>query len=354
MNVIELYSLTQWANREVVENQLLGKYQNILNMLLQNNHQFKTLGEDEKNDLLETLKSIDFTILTKDQVDFLDELQILSDIGFYGVSQIKDVLFLNQVTVGTASQELKKVVKNLGEGINKITAISSGLSGLVRDEIGEYQDEVIIRVGFLGDASISNFKHFKDWGDSWYFIGHGIAMAHGVAPENIKIIGATRGSIILELLTNPEIAKTVGSIILWCQKVVKNHLEIKSMLASMKHRKVKDAVLEEHLTKKTAESETYTEDDIDEIMTILIEEIKLNKKLDGDKIETLKKSAIALFDFNRRGGTVKLIAPTKEKDSDEPDPFLKIREIDTKIRDLIIELNIIKLEISGGNQKRLE
>ncbi len=353
MNVDELYSLTQWVHKEVIENKLLEKYQHILNTLTVYHRQFKTMLEDEKNELLEILESIDLTILTKDQVDFLGELQILSDIGYYGISQIKDVLFLNQVTIETAVQKLKKAVQDLGEGTNRITSIYNGLNGLVRDEIGEYQEDVFVRVGFLGKASMSNVEDFKNWGEKWHNIGRGIAMAHNTTPQDIQIVGATRGSVILELVTRPDILATIAAIVLFSQKANMNYLKMKQMAAETRGFDLKNKILEETAKKLDTEAEAQHESGIQNALKILKKELKLTENVDNEKSVALEMAITNLFDFNKQGGEVNFIAP-KQENSDEADEFIKVRKIANDIRNSTNELKRLEHQINESKQKRIE
>ncbi len=366
MNVDELYSLTQWANKEVIKNQLANKYQDLHNRLLQNNHQFGVGHEKEKNELIETLEGIDFTILTKDQVDFLDELQILSEIGFHSISQIKDILFLNNVDVGIAEQKLKKAVQNLSGGITRISSIYKGLNGCVHDEIGGYQEDVFVRIGFHGDAVISNVEDFKDWGEKWHHIGRGIALAHNKTPQDVKIVGATRGSVMLEVVSIPEILATIAAIVLFSQKAKMNYLNMKKVAADTrlinaktKHLDLQNKVLEESAKNLDKEAKAQHEVGIKNALETLKKELNLTDSVDNEKSVALEMAITYLFDFNKQGGAVNFITP-KQEYLDEADEFKKVREIANDIRNSTNELKRLKRQISesnqisDGNQKRIE
>ncbi len=353
MNVVELYNLAKWVNKEIEGVGLLNHYQELYGALRTQARRIKTPSEEQKNGLFKILKSIDFTSLTKDQEAFLDKLDISSAIGLHGIEDIESTLFRNQINPAIREQEFRRLINRLDLGISKMTEIAIVLKGYVRDEIGEYQDEVLIRVGFLGNASMSNVEDFKDWGEKWYFIGRGIAMAHGVSPQDIKIVGATRGSIILELLTDPEIAETVGRIILWSQEFIKNYLVIKKLMASAESSKLKNNPITETLAKQLAEFETHSEDDVNKIAESLIKGLKLKENVSGDAINELKKSIIILFDFNKQGGEVNLITHKQAEDSDKKDKLAEIRKIAKDIKVLEDETKSLEDQINRDNQKRL-
>ena len=73
MNVSELYDLTKWIQSEIVDRQIPQKYQTLQQILQQNaqpNRQ-KQPFENQKDDLIETIKNIRLSQLTKDQLEFL-------------------------------------------------------------------------------------------------------------------------------------------------------------------------------------------------------------------------------------------------------------------------------------------
>ena len=95
MNVSELYSLTFWIDDEIVNTQIPQKYQ-ALNQVLQHNaqpNQQKQPFESQKDDLIETLKKVPLSHLTREQLLFLDSLGIAKAVGFEGVNQLNDILF---------------------------------------------------------------------------------------------------------------------------------------------------------------------------------------------------------------------------------------------------------------------
>jgi hypothetical protein len=109
----------------------------------------------------------------------------------------------------------------------KSEQIKTGLTDCVFEEEYEAENEILMRVSFTGNAPMSNVADFKSWGNIWYDIGRGISMAHGLSPEDIKIVGATKGSIIIELAVIASIATTTSGIILAALKVAEKVRVIK-------------------------------------------------------------------------------------------------------------------------------
>lgn len=199
MNVSELFELTQWITREIEGTQIPQKYQTLQQILQQHSqpNQQKPPFEAQKDDLIKTLKSVPLDQLTRDQIAFLDNLGIANAVGEEGSGQIEDILYKNVIDVATSAQKLLQIHQKISEGISKSDQIKAGLSGCVLEEEYEAENEILMRVSFTGHALMENIKDFKSWGNIWFDIGRGIAMAHDLTPEDIKIVGATKGSIII-------------------------------------------------------------------------------------------------------------------------------------------------------------
>jgi hypothetical protein len=241
--------------------------------------------EGQKVDLIESMKEIDLTRLTKNQVSFLDKLKIYPALGPHGIEEIKNILSRN-LQNSIAMQKIREIHTRLEEGLEQVRLISDALKDCVCDDEEESKDEVLIRVIFLKEASISNVSDFKNWGDTWYLIGHGITLAHNATPQDIKIVGADKGSVILELLTKPEIAATVADIIHSVLETVAEVLNIKKLVSEARKFSLKIVALEENATdtdsKNIAESEKKKA--VENIIKKQTEKLKLNKDSDGGKV----------------------------------------------------------------------
>src|SRR5690606_23216206 len=106
-------------------------------------------------------------------------------------------------------------------------------------EIDEEEDEipddsVLMRVYFQNDVSIDNLTDFKKLSAMWYDIGRGIAMAQNMSPEDFNIIGAKKGSIIIEMAVAVGLATTVSKILLEALKVADRYLDILKKVQEVK------------------------------------------------------------------------------------------------------------------------
>jgi hypothetical protein len=347
MNVSELFGLTEWVSREIEKPGIVKKYQDlhaILNKNAQPNQQ-KTPFSSQHTVLTEALKSVPLASLTKDQLLFLRDLGIADAVGPEGVEQLEDILYKNSLDIATATQKLSEIFNRLSNGIGKSNNIKVGLTGCVVEEEYEADGEILMRVSFAGNAAMSNVTDFKKWGNSWYEIGRGIAMAHDAAPEDVKIIGATKGSVILELAVVAGIATTVSGIILSALKVAEKVLEIQKKAEELRGLKLSNKLLAGEVDAAAgAEKETG----IKKIITATLKQIGLAETTDkgitnGDKVSALKKAVTNLVDFIEFGGEVDFIIPDEETEGNEDNSvtpkygnlrvcFQEIRQLESKLK----------------------
>lgn len=323
MNVNELYGLTKWIQQNIIDLQIQEKYQNLLS-ILQNNSQPNQQQpfENEKEDLLETLAVVHLDALTKDQISFLTSLGIAPSVGLAGKTKIDDILFRNSIDVVTAAEKIQEIINEISQGIEKSNQLSTGLEGCILDyEEGE-ENEVLIRVSFLEKASISNVNDFKKWGSEWHDIGRGIAIAHNMTPEDIKIIGANKGSVILDLLACAAIAKRISSIILEILTIIEKVMQIRKIAIESKHKQLLNKELESQIQEQAQKTK---ENGATDIMKKQIKELKLAKEHDGDKITALEKAVSKLIEFIDNGGELDFVIP--EEDFDDEDEGSKISEL---------------------------
>jgi hypothetical protein len=346
MNVSELFDLTYWVTEEIVSTKIPKKYQILQQILHQNSqpNKQKEPFDSQKNDLIDTIKNVHLRILTKDQLVFLNQLGIAQTVGEEGVSTIEDILFRNVLDVATSAQKLQEMHQALSQGVQKSDQIKSGLEGCVTQEEYETENEVLIRVSFAGHAEMSNVTEFKSWGNIWYEIGRGIAMAHNKTPEDVRIVGATKGSIIIEMAVIASIATTTSGIILAALKVAEKVLDIRKKAEEIRNLKLQNKKLATEIEK---EADKEKEAGIEKISTTIIQTLKINKDGEGDKINALDKAVKNLVNFIESGGEVDFIIPEEkesEKDKTETPDYDDLRVTFQEIRQLENKLKLLELK----------
>ncbi len=357
MNVSELYSLTFWIENKIVKVQIPQKYQ-ALQQALQRNaqpNQQKQPFEAQKGDLIKAIEKVPLNQLTREQQSFLEKLGIADAVGAEGVNKIDDILYRNSLDIATAAQKVQEILNKLNQGIQKSKQIQAGLSDCVYLEEYEEVDEVMIRVTFAGQASMSNVVDFKKWGNIWHEIGRGIAIAHNGHPEDIKVIGATKGSVIIELSTNPSIATTVSAIIFFALKLTEKVLDIKKKAEELKNIKLKNKELIRDLEK---EAESEKKDGIEEICQKLVIELKIDNNGEGEKVNALNKAVKDLIDFIEYGGEVDFIVPdvdneelnVEEGEGSKP-KYEKLKNTIQEIRQLDNKLKLLESELDKDDDE---
>ena len=337
MNVSELFTLTEWVTEKIEKAHISQKYKTLHSVLTANAqpNQQKQAFEAQKTDLFISLEAITYDHLTKEQMEYLKMFSIAPYIGSEGKSLVEDILYKNLLDISTAIIKIQEIMIKLDQGLNKIKQIKTGLSGILVVEEFEASQDVLLRISFKGDASINNIKDLKTWGNTWFEIGYGVALAHDLPAEEIKIIGASKGSIVLELVVACAIAKTVSTVILSALKVVERILEIRKKIEEIRELKLKNDLAASELEKAAKEEkENGTENIVKSIVSLL----KLSiKEKEGDKEAALSKAIANLVTFIENGGNVDFVLPNINKQSDKyeelPD-FSELRNAFSEIRAL--------------------
>ncbi len=332
MNISELYQLTNWIEGHNENAIIQHDYERLIEAI-QDNYGNSQPFEQQKDSLFATLKSISFEELSNEQIKFLENINITENLGLPAIKRIKDVLYINAIDRETARNKISEMLEEVRGGIDRLNSIKNNLEGLVDEEQYELDNEVLMRVGFMGSVSMNNIEDFKKLGTLWFDIGRGIAMAQGKSPKDIKIIGATKGSVILELILDVGL---VSSFML----IIKQGLTITEKIYNIKKIKAEAKLAEMNLEHFDEKIKEITESTIANIFGALIKELKLDSGNQGDKKTALEKSITKLVDFLTRGGDVDFVLKAEnEEDSKE---IKKLREQTIEIRRL--EDKILLLE----------
>ena len=200
MQMSELFELTGWVNREIQEKNIVQKYQALHKILQQNAQQGQVQQpfEDQKDELVNTLLSVNLNKLTREQLGLLKTLNIVQHLGSQGVGIVEDILFKNVIDVATSATRIQEFFTNISNGVSKIDQLRTGLEGCIDHEAPEIE-EVLMRVHFAGHADVGDVAALKEWSAVLHDIGRGLTMTFDQSPESMKIIGVEKGSLIIDL-----------------------------------------------------------------------------------------------------------------------------------------------------------
>lgn len=353
MNLSELSSLIKWVKKEIVDPQVIQKYSALLSILQTNSqpNQSKQPFEQQKNDLTSSLVGIKTDELTKDQIKFLETINLLSFIGKSGVNNIEDILYKNVIDLATSANKIQSIVNTLNAGVTRMNQLEIGLQDCIPEIDIEMTNQVLMRITFKGNAQMNNLTDFKNWGGTWYDIGRGIAMANNSAPEDIKIIGAGKGSIIIELLIAKYIAKSVTEIIMGGLQVAEKVLDIRKKSEEIKALKLANEKIAIDLADQaTTEKDTG----IDKIKNDMVKKLGLDEKNQGDKITALGKSIKDLVTFIEKGGDVDLIIPESSDPEEENSTNTELRVAFSEIRQLERKIDLLEFNLKDDENDELE
>lgn len=345
MNVDELWSLSKWFQEVVAGPGLPGLYSNLANVLRQNAqpNQPRAALESQKTALLGALRQVNLSTLTRDQVTFLSKVGIAEFLGEPGAKKVEQILYEGGIDIVTAAQRLQDITTKFNQAVERFSHVTQGLNEIVKPSVEPalQADEVLLRVTFTGEASISNVVDLKDWSDGWHNISRGIAMAHGEAPEAVRVVGAARGSLILELATGAVIAHTASTIILSALNVSTRYVALLQKVEELKTMRLGNRKIATELKK---EADKERREGVAQISSEITKKLGLKKDGEGDKVTALESAIKTLVTFLTEGGEVDCVVPEKGEvaENDATKTRAELRQNFYEIRSL--EENLRRIE----------
>lgn len=320
MQVNELLKLSEWFKNYIVDAKIPQYYTNLHNKLNQNakpaQNQARLPFESEKKNLFAAIEKINFEKLSQEQIKFLEHLKVADKFGKIGVKKIEAVLYENSLDIVTAAQEIGNFTGKINAAQSTLNQFSQTLGNHFKSDIDDEipSDSVYMRIYFQQNSSINNLTDFKKMAANWHEIGRGIAMAQNKTPEDFNIIGAQKGSVVIDLVVCAAIASSVSTIILASLKVVEKVLSIWEQVEKIKNLGLNNEKIALELAK---EAKREQEEGVASILDAAILQLGLDKEKDGDKIVALEKSIKKLVEFTEKGGYVDFIQPDDEEEEEE-------------------------------------
>jgi len=353
MQVQELLKLINWIEVNITENQIIQKYTALQNGMNQNvnarNNQPRQPFDVQKEALITVLPKINFDQLSFEQINLLEKLEIKESIGAKGVEIIEDILYKKSLDIAAAAQEITQITQKITAASTKFTAIKTSLDSV----FDSFEDEevpdgsVFMRVYFHGESAIKDVSKLKKLGGLWYEIGRGIAMANGKSPEDFKIVGAQKGSVVLELVVIAGIATSMSTILLAGLKVTEKVIDILKKVEELKKLKLGNKNIALELEKEAEKERT---DGVKNITEEIVKKLKLKPKEEGDKVTALEKSIKNIIDFTENGGLIDFIQPNDVDDEGANGELKEFRENCVEIRELEDKIKLLEEGDSSENE----
>jgi hypothetical protein len=343
MQVTELLSLSEWIRTEVQEAGIPALYQ-ALQAKLHSNAQGSAQQpfEEEKDALFVGLRGARLQDLTNEQVRFLDCIGIGLYLGVRGVQDVEEILVRNPLDLATVASRLTERLGRIEEGIERAERLAQDLGDCVVVSESLRDGDVLVRVTFAGDAAIENVVDLRKWAEVWHGIARGITMAHGESPDDVRVIGASQGSIILDLATPETFAVTVTGIVYGALKVAEKVVQIQKQAHEVKGLKLANQKIAKDLE---TEARQVEKTGADEVTAEFTAKLQIDATKSGDVVTALGKAIADLVRFLRQGGEVDCVLPVPpDGDEDESVPsanrqeiaetLLHIRELERRLREL--------------------
>lgn len=314
METKEMYHLTRWYRDNIVALRIESSLANTSNQIHQmlasatpiavkKQHVRKYLAEH-----IERLSKINLTPLSFDDIEVLERLglkYIILSPAIPSLSQISEQGDVQEIAarVSDSLQTLESINVYFE---NFLTAFEMIFGSLADAEKTDNHGKVLTRVRFHNDALISNVVNLSDWTAKWNTIARGYSMALDQAPESFEVVGASKGSIIFDLLLDFETVKLFSETFNLLAESAFNIAEIYAAIKSIDFlSKSNPELYKQNLDHFEAEIAKKNEEMADQVADKLLEKLQQNsKELGGEIKANLKRSIKELDNFIHKGGDI--------------------------------------------------
>ncbi len=332
MDINELFKLSQWVEKEIAAPKIPKSYralvEKIRNMAQAN--QAKQPFDPEKENLIAKLRAVPLHQLTNEQRLYLEKFDFLPYVGEAGVQYIDVVLKDNTHDLVTIGDKLNKAADQINSGVGRFSTVQQALTDFADREIVPDAGKALIRVTFTKEAAIHNIGNLEKWSEKWSLIIRGFTMAHGQTPEDVKIVGVSNGSVIIDFMAVLQVAGSLTGVLVGLVTLAEKILTLKKNAKDMRTSDV--AKKEEIATLLDQSAEAEKEAGVKKIINnINIQNLTINTTInnntpatpttpqtvtDGDKVIALERAVTTLLDFVVKGGEVDVIPPEKPSSED--------------------------------------
>jgi len=350
MEVEELYHLSRW----VQENGQLAtqKYRALMKLmeanLAQNNQSQKQPIREVWKDLYDELERMPLTELNFQQLQHLEDIGVMEYLGEQGAKYVERTVKESAYDPATGAEEIKKAQSAINSAVQQFKELQQALDTVElspRSVEHDFEDnEALARIQFTSDASINNIADLRKWSNDWNDIVRGVGLCVGETPENVRVVGASRGSILVWIGGTMMFLSLMAHMSRKVSSIVLNGLQVAEAIEDFRHKKVMNQTIEKAIRDEQKEKEKNAEDE-------LVEELKQKAVGFVPENEAHLRTAVKKFiQFSKKGGVVDYIEPPRNDDhapaeeDGEPAPENPAAAVTQELRDLISEIRSIKSE----------
>jgi hypothetical protein len=305
MNVQELFSLSNWYMRYYTN---IESLYNGINSILQNNaaQTVQSPLEDSLNSLKSYLTNMDFGSLSLQQIKILDALGVRNLLGEDGAAILDSTVKTVTYDPATTQKKIQSFIDRLRTASLSLSGYNSAITvlGISPETFDETADRVTIRIGFQNQASIENITDWKESAKDWWEIIRGLAMAAGESPEDTRVVGATKGSLILVLAGTYAVTNLLARISKHIASIARDIISVRTELENLRQKAFFTKVMENEF--KAAELKLRAEG-----LAAIQAELKkeLAKGVSGEVTNALDRSVEKLLTHSENGGNVDFVSP---------------------------------------------
>ena len=302
MEISDLYVACQWARKQ------FGSI-----VVMPSDAGNGSPNGDYKWQLLNFLRNISFDELSDQQIKLLHRSGMSSYMGPDGAYHLEEALRTAADDPVAQNGIIQTAQMIWNDSLSAIQDLEFGITrlGLEWGPPNEFSDGVVIQLHFDGEAKISEVAELRKWSNDWYEIARGITACVDGRPEDVRIIGASTGTVILTLSVTAAVAKLLAVISGSVAQILHDIHSVKMDQEVYRHKKI--------MNQKMEEGFKYA---IDQIRTQAAKSV-LNRVISSTaselspEIESQLNLAIEKFIvYTEKGGEIDLIAPSDSKSAD--------------------------------------
>jgi hypothetical protein len=312
MTVDELNRLAKWVEENLTPN--LGAYDNLATVLKHNAEQ------NQKQPLKSSLEELQSVLLnqpieelTIEQADLLKMNQISTFVGTEGLRWLKSIVTEGEYDPASAAGEMRSAYTTINRAIESFDTLTRTMRaiGIVENNDFSLEEGIIARIHFKGNAAITDIVKLKKWSADWNDIARGLAMAVDERPEDVRVVGASTGSVIMILCVTLSVAKILVSLSKSATAISMNTLNIANSLEDLRHKKVLNKGIEEAMRLEINRIKS------EGVATALTDAKKMIPgKLNNTNEKLLETSVEKYLAFTEHGGEIDMLAPPDSADEE--------------------------------------
>lgn len=327
METKEMYQLARWYRDNVTDNnveQSLNTTKKNITTVLSSGNSSDTKLHNIREYLrahIKVLSEIDLEALSFDDIEVLEKLGlkyiVLSSAipSLYSISNQGDV----QEIAARISDSLQTLQSVNTQFVHFLDAFNKIFGSTPNIEETDHHGKVLTRVRFHNDALISNVVNLSDWTAKWNTIARGYSMALGKAPETFEVVGASKGSIIFDLLLDFETINLFSETFNLLAETAFNIAEMYGAIKAMEFMKESNPDLHKQTVVHIKDEVEKSHDEMaEQVADKLLEKLQQDSLYkDGEVKEALKRSVKELNNFVSKGGDINFRTESDEADMAE-------------------------------------